>query len=112
MRRVSAGCVLAANLVGGSVSTFAYTGMGSSTVSCGTWTVERKNPQSVEAYMDKSWILGFLSGIGFIAVNKYDPLVGMDHNGVTAWIDNYCLSNPTKNISEAAAEFFYFHPHK
>ena len=64
------------------------------------------------AMEDSAWVLGFLSGIGFVHTNGDDPLDGMDAQGVWAWIDNYCQAYPIKYISDAAAAFYFAHPHR
>jgi hypothetical protein len=59
---------------------------------------------------DGSWVLGFLSGVGYIN-GDYDPLRGLDANAVEAWLDHYCQAHPSEKLSEAAAAFIAEHPH-
>jgi hypothetical protein len=60
--------------------------------------------------MVESWVMGFLSGIGFERSPEVEPLHGIDADGVWAWIDNYCQANPLKDIAVAAAAFRFAHP--
>jgi hypothetical protein len=85
------------------------------TMSCGTWTSTRTQAQGGDlsaryaliAY--RSWVLGFLSGVGFAGVNL-DPLRGLDTNAVDAWIDQYCQTHPLKDLADAAGAFVVEHP--
>ena len=56
------------------------------------------------------WVVGYLSGVGAVDVAGYDPLNGMDAEGVFAWIDNYCRAHPLDKIEKAAATFVAAHP--
>ena len=63
---------------------------------CGDWVEGR---QKVESYIDlnnRSWLLGFLSGIA-VALDK-DFLIGTDSSSLYLWMDNYCKSYPLKDI--------------
>ncbi len=57
--------------------------------------------------MDGQWVVGFLSGYGLreSSVGGFDPLKGMDAEGVWGWIDNYCRERPTAKIWEASLAF-------
>jgi hypothetical protein len=98
----------------------AYQMIGSGTFSCGSWTASRsayKIPGPPTrgfqvALQDQAWVLGFLSGIGFVAANDDNPLDGVDADGVWAWIDNYCQAHPIENVQQAAAAFYLAHPHR
>jgi hypothetical protein len=73
-------------------------------MSCGSWTAHR----SLNA---QQWVLGFLSGVGLAGqADAIDPLSGTDAEAVWAWIDNYCRSNPLKQIADAAVAFIVAHP--
>jgi len=86
-----------------------FTIKGAGAGSCGTWVEDRRAaPRSAE--LDLSWVLGFLSGIGFMGAVGDDPLNGVDADGVRAWIDNYCAAHPLINIEQAAAAFSIAHP--
>jgi hypothetical protein len=89
----------------------AATTMGAGNQSCGTWTADRRNPDTTNLLMDISWVAGFLSGIGW-SIDGADPLNGIDANAVWGWIDNYCSAHPVEAIKIAAAQFYYAHPHQ
>jgi hypothetical protein len=85
--------------------------LGSGATSCGKWNVNRQSQNDDLAYMDRSWVLGFLSGMGFVgATTGINPLHGLDSAAVTSWIDNYCWSNPLIGVDDAAIAFFKVHP--
>lgn len=90
----------------------AYTAMGSGTSSCGQWQADRRNTTSVNSLIKQAWVVGFLSGVGYIGASGDNPLDGTDLEGVTAWIDNYCTSHPLEMIAGAAAAFTKAHPHR
>jgi hypothetical protein len=97
-----------------------YVSAGSGTLSCGSWTADRREYNtggrvtqgSQEAQQESAWVLGFLSGIGFIHNNGDDPMDGVDSQGVWAWIDNYCKAHPIVSIADAAGAFYNAHPHR
>lgn len=103
-------CTAVAVLLPPAVGAAAYLSAGVGNSSCGTWVSDRRHPNGADALMDESWVLGFLSGIGFEAGPELSPLRGTDPNGVWAWVDNYCSANPLKDIAEAAAAFRFAHP--
>ena len=86
----------------------AYTRMGAGLSSCGTWVAERRRG---DWSTSGSWVLGFLSGVGYMGTPQYDPLHGMDGDAVLAWIDNYCQTNALLDIVDAAEAFVTAHPH-
>jgi hypothetical protein len=91
-----------------------YLALGIGTSSCGAWTADRQNPDHVAATADEQWILGFLSGIGYLGSGnngKINPLAGLDPQAVWAWTDNYCRANPQAHINDAGGAFFLAHPH-
>jgi hypothetical protein len=98
----------------------AYTLIGGGASSCGTWVANRRQSalsgrvtQASQAELEETaWVVGFLSGVGFIGWGGDDPLDGMDGGGVWAWIDNYCAANPIKDIRDAAEAFYHAHPHR
>jgi hypothetical protein len=81
--------------------------LGQGVASCGTWNVDRSNPDTGSAAEDESWVLGFLYGQGLAFFNAHNESVAYntDANGVFGWLDNYCKANPTQNISIAATQF-------
>ena len=86
------------------------TALGSGTKSCGAWTEDRRTPDTHAAFQDMQWVLGFLSGVGFMGQGEIDPLNGLDAHAVWAWIDNYCRDHPLSRISGATAAFKNAHP--
>jgi hypothetical protein len=100
--------ILAVVLATGTAWATQYHAMGIGLSSCGTWTADR-SAQGIPALLDEAWVLGFLSGVGFEAF--FDPLNGMDAEGVWAWVDNYCARNPISPIVDAAKALTYAHPH-
>jgi hypothetical protein len=79
-----------------------YTPVGRGTSSCETWTNSRSAQKSFDL---EQWILGFLSGVGFDAVDGTDPLKLLGTEVVFGWIDNYCLVHPLDRITGATAAF-------
>jgi hypothetical protein len=87
-----------------------YNLIGSGTGSCGTWSADRRQPPPV-AFQDEQWVLGFLSGIGFVGDGGDNPLNGVDAAAVWGWMDNYCQAHPLESIATAAKNFYQVHPH-
>jgi hypothetical protein len=100
--------VLVASLLIGPAEAQGFTYSGQGTLSCGTWMVDRREGM---ASGPQQWVSGFLSGVGFALASKnYDPLHGVDADGVWAWIDNYCRANPIDIVINAAEAFVRAHP--
>jgi len=110
MRHALAIVFLTATLIVDPPVAGAFRTIGEGGSSCGTWTAERHST-SRGRFGVESWILGFLSGIGYVGDNGDDPLKGMDADGVQAWIDNYCQNHPIDHIMDAARAFYLVHPH-
>ena len=87
-----------------------YTTLGSASASCETWTTARRTPGGPAASMHEQWVLGFLSGIGFMMLGELDPLLSMDANEVANWVDTYCRGHPQDKLEAAAAGFIREHP--
>jgi hypothetical protein len=119
MRIFRALIVLTVLFAMGATEADAYQSIGAGGYSCGSWSAHRREyspggrpTAGTQASMEgMSWVVGFLSGIGFIGQNGANPLNGVDANGVWAWIDNYCTSHPIESIAQAAAAFYFAHPH-
>jgi hypothetical protein len=79
-----------------------YTAIGKGTDSCGNWTVARHD---LRASGVEQWFLGFLSGVGFDAVDGTDPLKKQDADAVWTWLDSYCQAHPLDRITRAGAAF-------
>jgi hypothetical protein len=110
MRIVLACLVVAVGLAAGPRTANAYMAIGAGLSSCGAWTADRRNPSGVAALEDSQWVVGFLSGMGFVHANDDDPLVGVDAEAVLAWIDNYCRAKPLEKIEHATIQFYQTHP--
>lgn len=115
MRRVLAGVLVI--LVGSISIARAYQSIGSGGVtSCAEWTVFRRHPDGFAAIVAGTWVLGFLSGVGWADVEGQggelmNPLNGVQADTVWAWIDRYCRANPSDTIAWAAGQFALDHPH-
>jgi hypothetical protein len=77
--------------------------------SCERWTADQ-GQDGVTARQDEQWVLGYLSAVA--DWTDFDPLHGIDAQGVWAWMDNYCQANPLVKITEAASAFVREHPRK
>jgi hypothetical protein len=98
---------LVALLMTGSAEGFAL--IGSGVESCGTWTASRRQSEFA-AIQPAQWILGFLSGAGYMSSEGVDPLNRVDAQAVWAWVDNYCLAHPLESIEQAGVAFIDAHP--
>ena len=77
----------------------AYIGEG--VYSCGAWTQERaRDAKSQRAQLEKSWILGFVSGANIYG--ETEILSQLDAPTLYAWVDNYCRSKPLARVYDAA----------
>jgi hypothetical protein len=88
----------------------AYTSIGSGATSCEAWAAARLSPNSPDTAMQQQWIVGFLSGIGFMVLGELDPLHGLDAKAVYGWVDRYCHDHPSETIELAARVFIQEHP--
>jgi hypothetical protein len=76
--------------------------MGAGMVSCGEWLLRSAENQSgngrdiCSAYQAKAWIDGFLSGLNIASPAGSPDFLRSKPNdsALTAWMDNYCKSNP------------------
>jgi hypothetical protein len=87
----------------------AYNLIGAGNSSCGTWTAERAHPDQPLPLLLTSWVVGFLSGIGWVGQDGDNPLHGVDAEGVWAWVDNYCKAHPIDTIAKGASQFYWAH---
>ena len=76
--------------------------------SCGTWLSNRHNNDVADLAL-KKWVLGFLSGVGFVGSPNLDPLNHLDANAVFHWMDNYCRAHPLDGIFVALKAFVKEH---
>jgi hypothetical protein len=110
VKRATKRVLVLAIMVGGLMCESASAGfkaIGAGNSSCGTWVADRQGNGAL-AHQDVSWVLGFLSGLGY--AGPHDPLHGLDANAVTVWVDNYCHDHPLEEIAKAAMAFDLVHP--
>jgi hypothetical protein len=78
----------------------AYTVYGHGRLSCEKWPRSKtvlKVPTEVVAQV--SWVLGFVSGVGFASSTALKP----SHPGeMELWIEDYCTKNPSAQLRDAA----------
>jgi hypothetical protein len=84
-----------------------YFVIGAGIKSCGAWTADRNGPLGQQ---DRQWILGFLSGVGWVHLTGQNPLDGLDAQAVWAWVDNYCKAHPLDKMASAGEVFASEHP--
>jgi len=64
--------------------------------SCGEWVAQRKKADTL-ALGNATWAVGYLSGLG--AGSGRNAFGGRDNGAVFAWMDNYCRTNPLKDVA-------------
>lgn len=89
---------------------------GGGTDSCGAWTQGREAAGKTEAVQltqqglnragRENWVLGYLTAVTTLTlprdrVESLNLLEGTDTDGVMAWIDNFCRSNPLTSLNVA-----------
>lgn len=70
----------------------------------------RTGPNISLALDEATWVLGFLSGVGWVHGGYLDPLNKLDAAAVLGWIDSYCAGHPLDSIAAAATAFVRAHP--
>jgi hypothetical protein len=107
--RPSLRLVLAAGLVAlvavPAVAKNGYTVYAYGALSCGDWVADHEAVASVRVGNEDSWLAGFITAMdGMNAAEGYvefaNPQVTL--GGMTAWLTNYCRSNPLTSVSDAA----------
>ena len=83
-----------------------YSVRGNGTATCAAWTQASSDTRTAS----EQWVLGFLSGIGFMALGELDPLRGLEAKAVAAWVDDYCRAHPEATLESAAGVFIREHP--
>jgi hypothetical protein len=113
VRRPDMNLALIVTIVAGLVTNpaNAYSVIGSGIGSCGSWTTNRRAQISYPAVQEMQWVLGYLSGIGFVGQGGADPLNGAAASGVWAWSDRYCQNHPFDHIEDAAKAVYRVRPH-
>src|SRR5262245_1846687 len=71
---------------------------------CGAWLSARAQ-NGVDAWLFQQWALGYLSGAAIFSAN-YNPLRGVDADGVWYWLDKYCREHPLDSVSDIALKAF------
>ena len=66
------------------------------TPSCGEWIAHRKESDTL-ALSNTSWLVGYLSGLAVGAGKNFLP--GTENTAIFSWMDNYCRSNPLKDLA-------------
>ena len=110
MRGASIFAVTMAAMVAASEFTAGYSITGRGTLSCEAWTAARRYPKALDTVMNEQWVVGFLSGIGFMALGELDPLHNVDAGFVYAWVDSYCRNHPSEKIVDAVGTLIQEHP--
>src|SRR5450631_505028 len=64
--------------------------------SCGEWIVHREKSDTL-ALGNASWLLGYLSGLA--NGSGRDLLSGTENSSIYKWMDNYCRSNPLRDLA-------------
>jgi hypothetical protein len=64
--------------------------------SCGEWITHREKSDTL-ALSNASWLLGYLSGLSISAGRDF--LSGTDNASIYKWMDNYCRTNPLRDVS-------------
>jgi hypothetical protein len=74
--------------------------------SCGRWVKDRAEPNkpNVREEFDKTWLLGFLSGL--TAASNIDVLKDPDVESLYLWMDNYCKAHPLDGVDDGAGKLF------
>ena len=110
MRRVSLFAATMVVLVVVADSSAGYSLRGRGALTCESWTAARRNQNRPDAGLNEQWVVGFLSGIGFMALGELDPLHGVHDQFVYDWVDAYCRNNPAEAIADAASRLIQQHP--
>ena len=64
--------------------------------SCGEWIAHREKSDTL-ALSNASWLLGYLSGLSTSSGKDY--LSGTDNASIYKWMDQYCRTNPLRDVS-------------
>jgi hypothetical protein len=110
MRAVSLLAVLPAILLANPDPARGYALAGSGEQSCSRWTAAHGVPGTPEALVQEQWVLGFLSGVGFMMLGELDPLHGLAMADVSRWVGSWCDGHPSATIEAAARSFIQEHP--
>ena len=89
--------VLLGLLAATSVGIARQTMYGIGALSCGKWLEVRREDSTLNI-QNVSWLMGWMSSAGYYA----GPLKKSDSAAMSAWIDQYCRTNPLDDTQEAA----------
>jgi len=79
-------------------------------VSCDKWNKDLQKSEEkgsdklfewVAFYVNRSWILGFATGLNYMADD--DLLDKLDNDVVTDWTTKFCKENPERKVTDAIA---------
>lgn len=82
---------------------------GAGNVSCGQWTVDAHEGAAAH-WGELAWVEGFVTGSVLALPLK---MKDTDEGGMAGAVDNYCLANPLKRLTDAARDLviqLYEHP--
>jgi hypothetical protein len=79
--------------------------------SCGTWVNAESNHKNTREGINfgRTWVIGYLSGLASATGKDFwgrQNINLLSNDSVFLWIDNYCRSNPLKNLDDAAIILF------
>jgi hypothetical protein len=66
--------------------------------SCASWLEARARSEQYQT----AWLLGYLTGVSVGA--EVDILKGVRPEVIESWMDNYCKSNPQKNMTNGTSD--------
>ena len=78
-----------------------YMVVGDGRISCEIWSA-RRSDDSVGSASLEQWLYGYVTSF-----NRWVPSIvniarGSNHEGLSVWVDNYCLKNPRQDLADAA----------
>jgi hypothetical protein len=83
-----------------------YSVLGQGTSTCGQWTEKRAHTEGDWAFLQKAWVLGFISGYNFAKTEttNLDSHISdaFRPEDIYSWVDNYCRNNPLDSLGAAA----------
>ena len=71
--------------------------------SCGDWVKDRK-AGGWSSTANLGWLVGFLSGLSVASRNE--ALKDTNVESLSLWMDNYCRSNPLKDVDDGGMDLF------
>lgn len=67
--------------------------------SCGEWVVHREKSDTLNLG-NTSWLRGYISGLA--VGSGRDFLAATDNASIFKWMDNYCRTNPLRDVGRGA----------